>query len=568
MNKINNVIPTFRDSQFAKFDRGELMLPFFLRRAKVKILIVMDNSGGFLSGSFNTAYFGLSKVLDTLRDEADYYVEFDVKRAHRSIDPFKPPVGDAIATAKYAPHYENFRFAGAGKPADFNLDDYDQVWFFGLATSGTGLDNTELDLVARWMDEKKGGVFAVGDHAEIGKALCSNIPRVRKMRKWTAAQGVPSSSGTNRHDTLIKGHNNKYTFDDESDDIPMNIDVRYYPIRSFSPFFSRSQPHPLLCGKHGVIKVFPDHPHEGEVIEEAAVDTMQNVSFTTYLNKPEFPTHNGHKETPDVIAHSFVQGDHTEGRGGATGTDQNKGPANAKRFPIVGAYDGHKSNIGRVAVDSTWHHWFDVNLVGRHYSDDPFYTDAVDASKHVGFSFSTSGAQHFEQIKCYYKNMALWLNNPAKIAQLYFRACWGHVVRYPAVERFTLDVAIWELGESALDAIGRRVGKCTVKQWIHDIFELPERKMILKEPCLGCPPPEFFEIMVLGGTIREMLAYFYEQEKINEKIDEKKLLKYANTGLQKGMDEAISLIERSYANNKELVPSLKKDMKIKLKLEL
>ena len=166
MDKIITAVPTYRDTLFAKFERGELLLPFFLRRAKVKILIVMDNSGGFLSGSFNTSYFGLSKVLDTLRDEADYYVEFDVKRAHRSLDPFKPPVADVTATAHYAPHYENFRFTGATKPADFNLDDYNQVWFFGLDSFGAGLDNNELDVIAKWMDEKKGGVFAVGDAAD------------------------------------------------------------------------------------------------------------------------------------------------------------------------------------------------------------------------------------------------------------------------------------------------------------------------------------------------------------------------------------------------------------------
>ena len=48
------------------------------------------------------------------------------------------------------------------------------------------------------------------------------------MRKWSAAQNPPSPVGLDRHDALDNGHDDIYTFDDESDDIPMKISPKYY----------------------------------------------------------------------------------------------------------------------------------------------------------------------------------------------------------------------------------------------------------------------------------------------------------------------------------------------------
>jgi hypothetical protein len=56
-------------------------------------------------------------------------------------------------------------------------------------------------VLAEWMD-RGGGVFAVGDHFNLGASMCSRIPRVRTMRKWTEAQGVPSQFGDDRNETL------------------------------------------------------------------------------------------------------------------------------------------------------------------------------------------------------------------------------------------------------------------------------------------------------------------------------------------------------------------------------
>ena len=73
----------------------------------------------------------------------------------------------------------------------------------------------------------------------------------------------------------------------------------------------------------------------------------------------EYPRIGRRRLKPEIIAWANVLDDHTNV------TDTNKGAANPKRFGAIGAYNGHCVKIGRVVVDSTWHHWFDVNLNGR-----------------------------------------------------------------------------------------------------------------------------------------------------------------------------------------------------------
>src|SRR5450432_3149342 len=87
----------------------------------------------------------------------------------------------------------------------------DQVWLFGDFPSNLSdnhtesrfspLSDSELKCLAEWMD-RGGGVFAAGDHWNLGASMCSRIPRVRSMRRWTPGQGVPPMDGDARHQTL------------------------------------------------------------------------------------------------------------------------------------------------------------------------------------------------------------------------------------------------------------------------------------------------------------------------------------------------------------------------------
>ena len=80
-----------------------------------------------------------------------------------------------------------------------------------------------------------------------------------------------------------------------------------------------------------------------------------------------------------------------------------------KRFGLVGAYDGDSVGIGRVVVDSTWHHWFSYNLHG----------------------FQAANPAMYELMQAYYRNVGLWLATPAQRQSMVVAASWGIVVSDP-----------------------------------------------------------------------------------------------------------------------------------------
>ena len=554
-------IDDLRELSRAKFDavhRGDLILKGFLRPCRLKILMVVDGyPGNFLNISFSDSYFGLATVADTLRTNPEWWVKFDVTRAHRQTDDFKPdPTTEPALHARYGPHFEGFRFTQAG----FDINQYDQVWFFGARADPNDaerLSDAELEIIARWMDTRHGGVFATGDHADLGASLCSRLPRARSMRRWTNTAAanvvpmpVPPNTGPTRHDTLLKGNDAYYTFNDESDFHPMSTTLKRRTLVGWSPFAVRSAPHPVLCGANGPIDILPDHPHEGWITEEADVNTALNFSFGAYANKPEYPTLAGHKELPEVIAKADVQGDHTEGRFGNPGTDRNKGPATAKRFGVVGAYDGHRAGVGRVVVDSTWHHWFDVNLTGRPTDGgDQVNPVPVGDPKTLGFTFDAAGQAALAKIQNYFRNVALWIAAPSRQHCMFTHATWGSVIRYPLNEQLALDTPLWELGATARDAIGRRAGQCVIWDWIWHFFpvELVEIFKPRPSPCLTCPPFESVEIFTLGGIVREMLALAYSANAGKGQVDEKGLAEAMSRGIRLGLGQLVEMQKASIA---------------------
>lgn len=490
--------------RFDAIDRGDVVISPFLRPCRQKILIVVDgDSGSFVNITFGRLYFSLSALCDVLEHSPDWWIKYDLTKMHRQTDPLG------------AADRNGFRFTDAG----FDINLYDQVWFFGArqnVNDSERLSDAELAIVARWMDEKQGGVFAVGDHYDLGASLCGRIPRVSTMRKWSTAQNPPVNYGPDRHDTLMKGHDNSYTFNDESDDIPMSLRVRRYPLWSTSFYQRRWAPHTILCGRNGVIDILPDHPHEGEVIEPT--NATATFGFGTYTNKPEYPEVSGHREMPHIIAWARVQGDHTEGRGGQPGNDSNKGPANPKEFGAIGAYDGHRGNVGRVVVDSTWHHWMDVNLIGRPRAmgDDPIGWVPDTDPKAMGFEYSPAGQAAYGRIKEYFLNVARWLGSPAKQNCMFMRSTWGFVIRYPLSELVSPRLPLWELGNFARDAIKRRASPCILYSWI--IPHFPEWREMLPIDVKRIPDPpieltspswEAFETYIVGGMTKEMLDLAY-----------------------------------------------------------
>lgn len=402
---------------------------------RIRILFVIDGRINEDDGAYD---FGLGLVLNTLRNRwFAWWVRFTVHVVKRD--------GDT-----------SFRFTQDG----FDINEFDQIWFFGdwpgedgnppnvgddiicLAKySPMGAD--ELKILAEWM-ERGGGVFAAGDHTMLGASMCSRIPRVRTMRKWTRAQSVPAFSGEARHETLV--HVGQSRMAEEGDRWPQQI-YPVYRVDTSVPWLATRSPHPLLCGENGVIDHFPDHMHEGAVFEDHEVLLDQPLGIPGFdgVEYPTVPIVIGatdatasaaarrgpepfeNRPRPQVVAHGWT-------------TNQDSEP---RRFGLIGAYDGDAVGLGRVVVDSTWHHWFSMNLVG----------------------FRDEAPSLYRGMQNYYRNVALWLATPEQRASMLFAATWGVLVgKHPGA--FSRALTIWELGERVVDVIGRTAPQCIVSELV------------------------------------------------------------------------------------------------------
>ena len=335
------------------------------RRCVVKVLLVCDSGLNFGVGGFD-----LSEFLTTFNElESQSFVNYEVTLAHRQTITNSPnPV--------VVDHISNFRF-----DTSVNLDDFDQVWLFAIDPNTPGIPAAEVNAIEAYMDGG-GGLFATGDHGALGKTMCGEIPRVKKMRYWddfppgsSGDVNEVSMAGKRRNDTNQPrpGNSSANTFDHQSDNIPQTIAVRT---------FAGGFPHPLLSispvlRPSGIIDIMPDHPHEGECAPE--------TSFT--VNGITVPT--------QIIATSFVPGGNTtEGLGGKVATVPHC-------FPSIAVWDGRLANVGRIVVDSTWHHFVNINLNG------------ADSGGQSGLDTAD-----FIVIRQYYMNIARWMSRRK------FMICW------------------------------------------------------------------------------------------------------------------------------------------------
>lgn len=430
----------------------ELLYPWLMKPCVVRVLIVSDYFDGFSTGDF-----GLSELVNILSTPPGPYVTFQITKANRG--------ADVTATT------ENFDFTNT---SHFDPAKFDQIWFFGVYGTGSGfpLSPTELKIVSQFMDSGK-GVFATGDHEDLGVSLSGLIPRVRTMRKWyypgVGPEGepvAPPAGGPDRLDTLSEGYDADYQFDDQSDDVPQYITPKYYYSHLF-PYYWRwkKYPHPLLCSKTGVINVLPDHPHEGECIVPG--DLTKSYTFDGYTTE-EYPVIPGTttRLKPEVIATSSVRNDR--------GPEDVKGVLNARTFGAISAYNGHTVNVGRVVCDATWHHFFNINLAGTPGGSIP--------EKQVGFKGSVDPVHQAEynKIKSYFRNIAVWLSPKSKIdcmrKRLYWTVRWDSVIeidfpRVKNISELSLDKLLF-LGTMARDVLNRYAPQCVVTAWLIDLVPI------------------------------------------------------------------------------------------------
>lgn len=399
------------------------LYPWFFPRCRVRILMYADGSVRFNGGGFG----GLQRVLHALATDPWFWVTFDVTTAHRDADPSADMPNTTLDMLNLATNY-------------------DEVWMFGSDGNLTGyLSRAELTAVHDFMDGG-GAVLVTGDHDSLGAGLAARVKRAGQMRLWDPAAGAPTAGVFNRNDTVQAGG-------DQSDAIPQPIRLKTF----WAGWFTRA-PHPLLCGPAGPINILPDHMHEGE------------AAAPTVLDPAEWPSSGGgFQPAPEAIAWGRV----TQGNDAG------------QEFPVISVYNGHPAGVGRIVADSTWHHWFDLNLLG----------------------FAAGSAAETE-IYAYFRNVAVWLAPPKLQRCMRRRLCWNALYLDPLV-MLSPKLPLHILGRYARDAFGKYAPQCAITQWWwHDLVEIELHQGLDKLRELDPPGFDRLPDLVIGGVIQQLRGQF------------------------------------------------------------
>jgi hypothetical protein len=525
------------------FDR----LPLF--KQQIAILIVVDTGIGFSNDP--NAGFNLGMVIDAIREDFSPCLAFSVSLAVRGSGTF----GEITNPGPYQARYTNFRFDARDSAGVPIIHRYSQIWCFGLAPGNGAFTDTEvtthplrttdseLAVVSRWMDERDGGVFATGDHAHLGAVMAGRIPRVGTMRKWIIADDPPTFVGEDRYDTNQPATSTATEIPsvNQGDAVPQPVDL--VPERIlFSPlvFKTRFEPHPVMCGGNlGAIDIFPDHQHEGQVVEDGAVATTRTVTFSgadgngnlNSYSAPEYPQTGATQTRPRIVARATP-------KSSSNYSYPDKGPHHTPQFGMVGVYDGHKEGVGRVVVDSTWHHWLNVNLKGF----------AADMS-----------STNYAKIKTYFRNVGLWLAGRSTHRKLYATAVWNAQLTYDATQELAGARKWWQEGLAMESIIHKFFSPCIVTEWHIAMFP-PEivlevwPRFPIPEPCLSCPPIDFMKWSILTEVSRALrkprevaLAQLRSTKDGSIKANEKEILANVDTGI----DAGLKLMQETMLNSLE-----------------
>lgn len=417
-----------------------------------------------------------------------------------------------------------------------------------------------------------GGVFATGDHEDLGAAMCRRLPRVGSMRRWywpdpgpngepVAPVGtpVPVSSPSwpalrDRLDTLRPGVDTLYQFDDQSD-------VHAQPI---APRWTRrglrKYPHPLLCSPAGALTWLPDHPHEG--LCEVPGNLGRTISLDSWAGR-EYPDYGGAPLAPVVVADATVIGGHPT-------LMPDKPPVVGRTFGVIAAWDGHKVHRGRVVVDATWHHFFNVNLVGYPFSPDP--------AKRDGFLAGPQPNLHYERIKAYFRNIVYWLI-PRRRFVIWMNALARHITtsaffqqELPVIRRIDLDLPwLIHLAGLADHYFGMSRGACWRWAFVIDLPPFEDLRIRLKWPIPDPDPWEAFDPKtrpihpglsvsedvledILLGSALASIARWAQENPGEEMTDESvaRIARHTEPLLRMGAEELVAQLEQTSARVEQL----------------
>ena len=403
-----------------KIDATRLSIVSLFKECTPKILIVTDG----LNYDPNDD-FGLTQFVDTLKGSTIHGMTPIVHTAHTGSD----------SNADF----QNYDFDDSTNGV--HKSRYDVLLMFGVARQGTSLPQPQLDAIMTFM-EAGGGVFCTGDHEDLGASFGKDLPRIRNMRYWLAAD-TPDIGDTSRLSTNLAGDNGVFEFIDQSDVYPQKLYLNYRTNAG-----GIGSPHPLLQSTNFTeLGYLPDHPHEGECRVPSNLTTTFDLNGTTL---DEWPVESGgaSRVAPEMVALSMSHGNSFPGKQALV----------PRSFIAITAYDGHLADKGRVSTDATWHHFINVNIDGTDTIlsglQDPPGTDTVE----------------MEQIREYFINIADWLMPKNVRRCLRWPIIIVDLLRYPLFEEIR-PLPIDKLTAEDFEDIGLRVKRSLstrYKPWLVD----------------------------------------------------------------------------------------------------
>lgn len=320
----------------------------------IKVLVVADGDVHF---NPDPTGFSLTLFCDVLRNSAAAWETIEVITAHRS-------------AAETGAKLRSFKF---DDPVNgLQVTDYDQVWLFGYLGEDTDKEKfsitpSEIDVITEFMN-RGGGVFATGDHEDLGFAMCGQLPRVSKMRRWLFHKPsrnqdrAPGRDSSTRIDTLREGVAPGFEPADQEDAIPQEIRPKFF----VNETQTAAEPHELLATSRFAITILPDHMHEGECVNPKEIKKRIDAGDQGLINDFPLRKDTGERVLPEVVAIA-------SSAGGAFFPAKEIVPVDPRCYIVISAYDGHpvehkkadgtvSHHLGRIVVDASFHHFVNLNL--------------------------------------------------------------------------------------------------------------------------------------------------------------------------------------------------------------
>ncbi len=506
----------FSPTEFARLDIEQVFVKW--RECQPKLLVVTDGL------NFNAASgFGLTQFVTTLKGSTIHGMTPQV------ITAFHNPNG-ALSYNAATQHITNFRFEDATH--GLLKSRYDVVFLLGInSTNQNKVTPPGINAIAKFM-EAGGGVFATGDHQDLGMALCGEIPRVRAMRKWTAAT-TPNAANSTRLSTNHSGDNGSEEFEDQSDSTPQRLYLNFTTIAG-----GIGNAHPLMQRPGNPadgrsVEVYPDHPHEGECVIPTNLATTFPVDGVIVAEWPG-------NVVPEVVAMSMSHGDGFPG----------KSPLMPRSFITMAAYNGQLVNKGRVVTDATWHHYVNINLDG---TGQPGFRALILPGG--------SDSPALQKIRQVYRNLATWLM-PANVRRCRWPVViFEETVRFPLFEELrlaTLDEAtvdgLREVGAQVRSALSKRLTLAETAEMTEEalsqvIGSEGAAKLAELEKRIGRPIAEDAGLVALGALTTGLLSSLLEAGDI-EKLDPHKWLN--KTILKASQAAVLKQVEQSRVELKSM----------------